>query len=389
MLTGVSRLRSKALYKLYLGRTLPLIAVFCIMILLCGNEVVYHSGIVGVLIVPLLALSGCVMFYMMRSKNDHGYINAFPITKKQQWKAMYLAVMTMIAIVFVVYFIITFIQCHKGNGVGEMLITVIVEVTATVFVTTLLLWILGHTDFKFTKVLVAMVLGLVGLIAVGAMIQKAFNTGANNFAFELKNYWVLLTVPVDVFNKAITPVNGISIYKTVSFSDKITVLIIYMAITLVLSAVLGFLACKNYGEFKLEKDIKAGYAKKFNPILKAVFIVVISMSVLCGVEEIIGKFAVEKVDLTLVYNDVEDFDKIPVEYWEYSDSIFIKEVMDDKIVYEGIEHNNLEISSLLVTYEVYKGEFSDLYKYIFGVNGLLSVVAAVYFCRSKRKEGAV
>ena len=380
-------MRSKALFKLYLGRIIPLFVVVLILVALCGNEVVYHSGIDALVMIPLLALCGCVMFYMIRSKNDHSYVNSFPITKKQQWKVMYAIVMTMIAIVYAVYIAVVFIACHKGNGLGEIVISGLVKAGTAVFVTTFILWILGHTDYKFNKVLVGIVIGVVGLIAVAAMVQRVFNTGENNFMYQLKNYLTVLCIPVKVYNQDCIPDYRKIMCEPVAFSEKLIIFAVYMLIITILSIVCGFLACKNYVDFNLEKDVKKGYAKKFHPIIKAVFIAVLSMSILCGTEEIIGKFATEKIDLMSLYNDAEEFDKIPLEYWEYNDSEFVRYAIGDTVMFEGMEYKSANAGTDLVSYVVYQGEFSDIYKYLFAANGLVSVGIAVVCCRPRKKRG--
>ena len=380
-------MRSKALFKLYFGRAVPLLLVILILVALCGNEVVYHSGIDAILMIPLLTLCGCVMFYMMRSKNDHSYINSFPITKKQQWKVMYAVVMTMIAIAYSVYIVVVLIVCHKKNGMGEILISGLTKAGMTIFATTFVLWILGHTDYKFNKVLVGIAISFFGLIAVGFMVQKTFNTGENNFMYQLKNYLTALCIPLKVANEGYTQDCGKIMYDAITFNEKLIAFAICMFINIVLTIAFGVFAYKNYADFNLEKDVKKGYAKKFHPFIKGVFIAVLSMSVLCSVEEIVGKFVVDKNEIIFYYSEEEELDKVPEEYWEYNDSMYVECVIGDKVLFEGLEYKSTGGVTDSVNYVVYQGDFSDIYKYIFGINGLVSVALAFVFCRLGKKRG--
>lgn len=357
-----------------MGRILPLTALFSIMlyIVLCDEIILYKNGETLIMIV-MLAMSGGVLQFLIRNPKEHCFVNALPVTKAQQWKCMYMALLTMLGIVYAVYIFVTYMQCHNDVIVfREVLISGIVKCCTAVFVLTLVLWILGHTDFHFpVGFIVCTIMMLFGMPAVGTVIQKAFNTGSNNFVYALKTYWWLMTVPVKAINDAATEY-GEGIFTGFTFDNKITVTVIYLAVIIALTVVLAFLAKNNYSKLPLEKNMNKGYAKKFPKVLIAVYVSLSVMGVLCLGVKLIDKVILE----TKTSNDYFYVGEIPDEVHKYSDAIAITVSKDGKSFYKGVVYENYS-EQYMFKYEIYDVDFPKEYLYVFILNTIISLAFGI------------
>ena len=104
---GVKRVKNKVLYRVYFVRLLPLLVLYSIMLfVIMMDEIVFHENYETVFYIVMLAMTGCVAMYMMRSPKDHEFVNALPVTKKQQWGCMYMALLTVVFIVYALYVLV-------------------------------------------------------------------------------------------------------------------------------------------------------------------------------------------------------------------------------------------------------------------------------------------
>ncbi len=389
-------MKSNVLYKIYMSRLIPIavIMIVALFIVMC-DEVVFLRNSESVFIILIIAVTSSIMQFLIRSPKEHAFVNSLPVTKKDQWKCMYLSLLTTTAIIYIAYIAIVYIRCHNETiTFSEIAVSGFVKGTTAVFAVTLVLWILSHTDFYFSGGLFP---GIVILICsanmMGELIQKAFNTGANNFVYALLTYWKLMTVPLKLMNDATTDFGKIN-FGQFSEREKLSVTLFYLLVILMLTAIMAVLACKNYSEIKLEKNMTKGYAKKFSKILTGIFATVVIFGIISA-----GIGTTEKI--TLKYNtDTFSFvDDIPEKVYEYNDATSLKAYKDGQIYYEGIMYKN-DTENYLLTYKIYEVVFPKTYLYAFWINVCVSVIGGIMVavipglikiknakkCNSKKRE---
>lgn len=288
---GALPMKNSILYKVYLKRVMSMIIAFSVMIyLISGNQDVFKGNLDTIFYTLGIAMIGVTMFAMLRIPKDYDFVNALPVTKGKQWISMYMAAMTVIGILYLQYTVFTCIRCYQGNNVyGEIIASGLIKALTTGFVMTLLMWILSHTDVRFSpKVLFGILIIIVGGFFMAEFTQKAFDLKSNNYFCELINRWYLMTVPYKEIN-ADLDAQYVDFYNHFTMMDKITTILVYLVIIMVLTAVFARFTYKNYGEMNLAKDRRKGNSKNFNRVLVGVFASVVTMSGLSIVGKIVEK----------------------------------------------------------------------------------------------------
>ena len=341
-------MKNSILYKVYLKRVMPLVAIFSLLIyIMSGNQDVFESNWDTLFFAFAVAMTGVSMFFMIRTPKDYDFVNALPVTKGKQWISMYGAAMTVVGIVYIQYIVYTCIRCYQGQNLyGEVIMSGVVKCLTTGFVMTLMMWIYSHTDFRFSpKVLIGILLIIGGSFFAGEFIQKAFDLKCNNFACELINRWHLMTVPYKVINLDLD-YYYVDICGRFTLTDKVTTLLIYLVIILALTAVLAFFTYKNYCEMDLAKDKKKGNIKNFNKVLVAVFT---SLAIMSGIS-MAGKI-VENSNVSIEH------------YWSYGENCIGAHV-DGDLFYRGdkLTYYSGEMTFFISKYNV---DFPKVYQYGF------------------------
>lgn len=366
-------MKSSVLYKVYMSRLIPIavIMIFATFFIMC-DEVVFIRNSESLFMILIIAVMAAVMQFMIRMPQEHTFVNSLPVTKKDQWKCMYLSLLTITAIIYIAYIAIVYIRLHDEIiTFSEIAVSGFVKGSTAVFALTLVLWILGHTDFHFSGGFFS---GTVILICsanmMGELIQKAFNTGTNNFVYALITYWKLITVPLGLVNNATTEFGKIN-FSQFTERNKMTATLLYLVIILMLTAIMAVFACKNYSEIKLQKNMTKGYSKKFSKILTGIFATVVIFGVIS-----IGIGITEKITLKYNTNMFSYEEDIPEKVYEYNDATSIKAYKDGEIYYEGIMYKN-DSENHLLTYKVYEIEFPKTFLYVFWVNACVSVIGGI------------
>lgn len=393
-------MKSSILYKVYMGRLLPLTGLFAVMLyIVMFDEIALHGNYETVVLFVMLAITGVIAYLLIRSPKEHGFVNSLPVTKDKQWSAMYMSILTMIGIVYTVYVIAAYTRCHSEvNNFTEILMSGIVKCCTAIFVTTLVLWVLSHIDFHFPVLLiVCLVVFIAGMVAFGMAIQKAFNTDANNFVYQFKNYWILMTVPIQAINNMLEEGWNVS-FGGYDFNEKITVTIIYLAVIIILTVLMAVFARKNYSEIRFEKAMNRGYAKRFSKLFTGACVALSAMSGLCLIGEIVDKIRLDVVT-TEEYSEYEDeelYSAIDDSYYDYSDSMAVVARKGDEVHYKGMMYKSISdmYEQNLFKYEIYKLDFPKEYLYRFVGFAVVSVglgigVVIVSEKKHKNKEVAV
>ncbi len=393
-------MKSSILYKVYMGRLLPLSGVFSVMLyLIMFDEIALYGNFETVVLFVMIAMTGAVAYFLIRKPSEHVFVNSLPITKAKQWNAMYLAILTLIGIVYTVYVLAVYMQCRSEvNNFKEILISGIVKCCTAVFLTTLVLWILSHIDFHFPVLLVVcVVVFLIGMVALGRGVQKAFNTDANNFVYQCKNYWILMTVPIKAINNMLEEGWDVS-FAGYEFNEKITVTVIYLAVIIVLTVLMAIFARKNYSVISLEKPLNRGYAKRFSKPFIVACVALSAMSGLCLIGEIVDRIRLDIVT-TEEYSEYEDeelYSAIDASYYDYYDSMAVVARKDGEVYYKGMMFKSLSdmYEFKFFKYEMYKFDFPKEYLLRFVGFAVASVglgigVVIVTEKKHKNKEATV
>ena len=337
------------------------------------DEIVFHENYETVFYIVMLAMTGCVAMYMMRSPKDHEFVNALPVTKKQQWGCMYMALLTVVFIVYALYVLVVALAFkNEVNTMPEIIISGIVKAVSAIFAMSFMLWVFSHTDFRFpVKVVICLVLIILGLSAVGSLIQKAFNTGANNFVYELKIFWKLMTVPKNIFEVR-------NIRDTGMTYDKTAVVITYLMVAIALSSLLAMLARKNYSDMDLSKNPKNGNVKCFSPILVTVCVVLATMGVCSRGIQLFDKLRLE-ISGSLYSINYEG--PLLEEYYMSDDTDMVVAYKDSEVYYYGLVSTNYSRD-----YEIYNVDFPKDYFYFFIGSVVVSVGVGVVVALMGKKE---
>lgn len=366
-------MKSSALFKVYMSRLIPiaLIIIVALFLIMC-DEIVFIRNSESIFIILIIAATGGVLQFLIRAPKEHTFVNSLPVTKKYQWKCMYLSLLIMTAMIYIAYIAIVYIRCHNEFiTFSEIALSGFVKGTTAVFAVTLVLWILSHTDFYFSGGLFP---GIVILICsanmMGELIQKAFNTGTNNFVYALLTYWKLMTVPLKLMNDATTDFGKIN-FAPFSEGEKLSVTLFYLMVILMITAILAVFACKNYSEIKLEKNMNKGHAKKFSKVLTGIFATIVIFGIISA-----GIGTAEKITLKYNTNTFSFEDDVPEKVYEYNDATSIKAYKDGQIYYEGIMYKN-DSENYLLTYKIYEVEFPRIYLYAFWINVCASIIGGI------------
>ena len=348
------------------------------------DEVVFHRNYETVFYIVMIAMTGCVAMYMMRSDKDHGFVNALPVTKKQQWGCMYMALLTVVFIVYTLYILIVTVAFKNDvNTMPEIIISGVVKAVSAVLVMNFMLWLFGHTDFRFSvKAAICFVLIILGLPAMGSLIQKAFNTGGNNFVYELKTYWCLMTVPKKAFVEMAEEQYSHRCINLVN--DKTMVVVIYLAVAIVLAVILAVLAWKNYSRMDFSKNPKKGNIKEFSPVLVVICIALSTMGICSWSMKAFDKFRLESSGSLFEINyDGPLLD----EYFMNDDTEMIVAYKNSEVYYYGIVAKNYD-ENCMQKYEIYMVDFPKDYLFFFMGSAVVSVVVGttVMLMGKKTKE---
>lgn len=370
-------------------RLIPVIALIsALLFVFMTDEIIVYKNGETILMVVMVAMTGGIMLYLIRRPAEHNFVNGLPVTKKQQWKCLYLSLLTMAVLSYAMYIIITYIQCHNDViNFTEMLVSGIVKCATAIFVMTLLMWILGHIDFHLSKnFFVTLVMFFGGIGAIGTALQKAFNTKTNNFVYELKKYWCYMTVPIEHYETAKYDF-GMYGFVGVSVKEKIILTAVYLFVIIGITVLLALCANINYSRITLEKNMNKGSVKRFPKVFLAIYLSVCFLGTLCRIVEL-RDFITTEIDT--------DY---PVSYEEYEwDEILggpdqcYAVYRDGKIFYEVIKYVSFS-GNYLFKYVIYKTDFPKEYLYIFIVNSTISVVTgitmAVITDKKLKKEGVI
>lgn len=362
-------MKNSILYKVYLKRVMSMVVAFSVMIyLISGNQDVFEGNLDTIFYTLGIAMIGVTMFAMLRMPNDYDFVNALPVTKKKQWISVYMAAMTVIGILYFQYIVFTCIKCYQGKEVyGEIIASGLIKALTTGFVMTLLMWILSHTDVRFSpKVLFGVLIIIAGGFFMAEFTQKAFDLKSNNYFYELINRWSLMTVPYKEINIDLDAYY-VDYYSHFTMMDKITTILVYLVIILALTAVLAFFTYKNYGKMNLAKDRRKGNSKNFNRVLAGVFTSLVTMSGLA----IVGKI-------------VENCNVVIDGYYGFE---FVAE-KNGEMFFSGSKYQfNNSMSVFVNKYDV---DFPAVYQYCFIGAVVVSLVVgcAVAVLNGKKKEVA-
>ena len=368
-------MKNSILYKVYLKRVMSMVVVFSVMIyLISGNQDVFEGNLDTIFYTFGIAMIGVTMFAMLRMPKDYDFVNALPVTKGKQWISVYLAAMTVIGILYLQYIVFTCIKCYQGKDVyGEIVVSGLIKALTTGFVMTLLMWILSHTDVRFSpKVLFGVLIIIAGGFFMAEFTQKAFDLKSNNYFCELINRWYLMTVPYKVINADLDACYYyIDFYNRFTIMDKIATILVYLVIILPLTAVLARFTYKNYGEMNLAKDRRKGNHKNFNRVLAGVFVSLVTMS-----------------GLSIVGRIVEHCNVVVDGYYN-SDFEFVAE-KNGELFFSGskFQFDNNDIMAIFI--RKYDVDFPAVYQYCFIGAVVVSLVVgcAVAIWKGKKKEVA-
>ena len=346
------------------------------------DEIVFHENYETLFYIVMLAMTGCVTMYMMRSPKDHEFVNALPVTKKQQWGCMYMALLTVVFIVYTLYIVVVSLAFKSAvNTIPEIIISGIVKAVSAILAMSFILWVFSHTDFRFpVKAVICLVLIIMGLPAVGSLVQKAFNTGANNFVYELKTYWCLMTVPKKAFVEMAEEEYADRYIDLVN--DKTMVLIIYLAVVIIVAVILVMLAWKNYSDMDFSKNPKKGNVKEFSPMLVAICVALATMGVCSWSVKALDKFRLE-VSGSLF--DINYEGTLLDEYFMNDDTEMIVAYKNSEVYYYGIVAKNFD-ENHMQKYEIYNVDFPKDYLYFFIVSAVVSVYVGVVITLMGKKE---
>ena len=367
-------MKNKILYRVYFVRLLPLLVLYSIMLfVIMMDEIVFHENYETVFYIVMLAMTGCVAMYMMRSPKDHEFVNALPVTKKQQWGCMYMALLTVVFIVYALYVLVVALAFkNEVNTMPEIIISGIVKAVSAILAMSFMLWVFSHTDFRFpVKVVICLVLIIFGLPAVGSLIQKAFNTGANNFVYELKTFWKLMTVPKNIFEVRNIRDMGVTY-------DKTAVVITYLMVAIALSILLAMLARKNYSDMDLSKNPKSGNVKGFSPILVAICVALAAMGVCSRAIQLFDKLRLEVAGSLYTINYEGP---LLEEFYLSDDTDMVVVYKDSEVYYYGLVSANSSKD-----YEIYNVDFPKDYFYFFIGSMVVSVGAGIVVALIGKKE---
>lgn len=362
-------MKNSILYKVYLKRVMSMVVAFSVMIyLISGNQDVFEGNLDTIFYTFGIAMIGVTMFAMLRMPKDYDFVNALPVTKGKQWISVYMAAMTVIGILYFQYIVFTCIKCYQGKDVyGEIIASGLIKAMTTGFVMTLLMWILSHTDVRFSpKVLFGVLIIIAGGFFMAEFTQKAFDLKSNSYFCELINRWFLMTVPYKVINTDLDAYY-VDYYSHFTMMDKIATVLVYLVIILPLTAVLARFTYKNYGEMNLAKDRRKGNHKNFNRVLAGVFASLVTMSGLA----IVGKI--------IEYNNV-----VIDGYYGFE---FVAE-KNGELFFSGSKYQFNDSMSVFVN--KYDVDFPEVYQYCFIGAVVVSLVVgcAVAIWKGKKKEVA-
>ena len=235
------------------------------------------------------------------------------------------------------------------------------------------------------------------MVALGRGVQKAFNTDANNFVYQCKNYWILMTVPIKAINNMLEEGWNVS-FAGYEFNEKITVTVIYLAVIIVLTVLMAIFARKNYSVISLEKPLNRGYAKRFSKPFIVACVALSAMSGLCLIGEIVDRIRLDIVT-TEEYSEYEDeelYSAIDASYYDYYDSMAVVARKDGEVYYKGMTFKSLSdmYEFNFFKYEMYKFDFPKEYLLRFVGFAVASVgigicVVIVTEKKHKNKEAAV
>ena len=367
-------MKNSVLYKVYLGRLVPLMILYIVMIFIAAEEIIFHYNGESLIYILMLAMTGAVSMYMMRSTKDHNFINALPVTKKQQWKSMYLALITMTLIVYALYILVTFFRLKNNiNTFSEIFISGLVKGCTAVLVLNFVLWFFSHIDFRFpVKFVIGLVIIIFGLWSVGDLILKAFNTGKNNFVDALITYWKLMTIPKGAFLAPLEDIVGlkyIEIYKNI-VEQKYMVTAIYLGIITPISILLGVLAQKNYTILDFSKNPKKGNIKNFSPIAVFLFVMIAAMCLFSKAADIVDRSRLD------IYTTQDAFYAGPIydSYDENKESDMLLAMKNNEIYYVGVKYQNFS-DNYAHNYCSYDIDFPEDYMYIFIAGVVCSALA--------------
>ena len=377
-------LKNSILYNVYLKRLIPLIILYLVMLFIATDEIVFHYNGESLIYIIMIAMTGAVLFYMIRSPKDHNFINALPVTKKEQWKAMYLALITMIGIVYVFYILITFIRLKSDvNTFTDIFFSGIVKGFTAVLATNLVLWVFSHTDFRFPlKLIIGLVLILYGLPAVGSLIQKAFNNGCNNFVYEIITGWNVMTIPSEIFLQNIEEFVGEKysiIYKRM-LELKPVIIGVYILATGIMSAILFVLAHKNYEKLDFAKSQKEGNIKNFSPIVISLFVMVSVMGVFSRAVQLADLI---RLDVTSTRSSWYE-GPIYEDYFSDRDVEMVMAKRNGEVYYVVVEYSSMNHENAVQNYISYKYEFPDDYRSYFIVGVAVSVISGILIATAPR-----
>ncbi len=384
----VEPVKNSTLYKVYLERLIPFIGVCVasVFLLISGPDSFYDNN--GAVFIPfVMIVATAIMFFFIRRTGEAEFVNGLPVTKEQQWKCLYYSLATMVGIVYTVYVMTVTMHCF-GSGVdfGEILLSGVVKAATAMLCITILLWILGHTDFYVQIIILLAIIifwACVWSPKLGTFIQKAFNTGGNNFVYELTEIWNIMTVPLSLFSD-IAEVFDFSIdMPNINAGFKFATTGIYMVIVVVLTIVLYICSKNNYSKLPLEKKFNRGWIVGFPKVITAMFFALYFMTIMSVVVEY-----VENVSVSVTTHD--EYIEVEKEHESYSylDRTRYSMFKNGKKICEGYIYSDV---CEIYEYEIYDVTFPKEYLYGFIGAMVISVGLGIGFSvvldKSIKKEG--
>lgn len=381
-------MKNSTLYKVYMGRLLPIIGALTALVLLMISSVdSFYDNAEAIFLPVAMTITAAVMFFFIRRRGETEFVNGLPVTKEQQWKCLYYALATMVAIVYTVYVLTVTIQCYDSEiNFGEILLSGVVKAATAMLCITVILWVLGHTDFYIQiLILFAIIIfwGCTWSTNLGTFIQKAFNTGGNNFVYELTEIWNIMTVPLSLFTD-IAEVHDLSMdMPKINFGVKFATTAIYMGIVVALTIVLFKCSKNNYRKLPLEKKLNRGWIVGFPKVIMAIFFSLYFMTIMSMAVDFVENISVSVSTYDeYIEADTED------ESYAYLDRTHYSMYKDGRRICEGYIYSD---SEQIYEYEIYDVTFPREYLYGFIGAMVISVALGTGFAialdRAVKKEG--
>lgn len=251
---------SRALFRHYL-RTASIYAAVLILYTLISvsNDHYIYSGKWFVQVLPLWCFYALVCMYRMRTSEFYGFMNALPVTHRQQWLTIWFVNVLGIILTGVVTLVIYAVNFNEYYDLSYYVLPVVAEIVVTICLISAAMWLCTIKILTIGRMICyGFICGitLASYENLGKVASFMLNYKGNSFSYIVSNIFNLYRSPLREYRLEVN--EAVSLGKTTAEITDSTYGITYILLTILLLAItclLVYFGLKNHSRADLSKDI--------------------------------------------------------------------------------------------------------------------------------------